>query len=112
MFDPKGRPGRNPALLPLAGVVFVAAGVALPAGVFAQAPTGPAASTAQTIEEIVVTARKRDERIQDVPMAISALSGDRLERTGGDNLRDIGALFRVFPSTTAMAAAANSASAA
>lgn len=90
MFDPKGRSGRIPALLPLAGVVFVAAGVALPAGAFAQAPT---AATAQTIEEIVVTARKRDERIQDVPMAISAVSGDRLERSGGDNLRDIGSLF-------------------
>jgi iron complex outermembrane receptor protein len=90
MFDRKGRLGRTPALLPLAGIAFVAAGAALPESVLAQAE---AVSQGQTIEEIVVTARKREERVQDVPMAISAISGERLERAGGDNLRDIGSLF-------------------
>ena len=33
-------------------------------------------SSAQTLEEIVVTATKRDESVQDVPLAITAFSGD------------------------------------
>jgi len=58
----------------------------------AEATGGPGA-TAVLLEEVVVTARKREERAQDVPMSISVLSGAHLERTGGANLRDVGALF-------------------
>ena len=36
--------------------------------------------------EIVVTAQKRTERLQDVPVAVTALSGDKLEGQGGINL--------------------------
>ncbi len=36
--------------------------------------------------EIVVTAQKRTERLQDVPLAVTALSGDKLEAQGGVNL--------------------------
>jgi iron complex outermembrane receptor protein len=35
----------------------------------------PSASTAGTLEEIVVTAQKRSERLQDVPIYVSAVSG-------------------------------------
>lgn len=45
------------------------------------------ASTAQ-IEEIVVTARKRKEKSQEVPIALTALSGDRLTEQGINNIRD------------------------
>ena len=31
--------------------------------------------------ELVVTARRREERTQDVPISLTVLSGDRLERT-------------------------------
>lgn len=48
---------------------------------------------AQVLEEVVVTARKRDERAQDVPMSISAIGGEQLERIGAENLRDIGGAF-------------------
>ena len=34
------------------------------------------------IEEIVVTAQKRTESVQDVPISITALSGDDLARRG------------------------------
>jgi len=38
--------------------------------------------------DIVVTARKRDERAIDVPIALSAVSGEALERRGARNLSD------------------------
>jgi iron complex outermembrane receptor protein len=38
------------------------------------------------LAEIVVTAQKRTERLQDVPVAVTALSGDKLEGQGGINL--------------------------
>src|SRR5688500_16632532 len=39
------------------------------------------------LEEIVVTAQKRDERLQDVPISISVLDGVTLDRSTND-LRD------------------------
>lgn len=41
------------------------------------------------IEEIVVTARKREETLQDVPIAVTALSGVRLEELGAGDIADI-----------------------
>lgn len=40
-------------------------------------------------KEITVTARRRQERAQDVPIALSVVSGEALERTGGYTLPDI-----------------------
>ncbi len=45
----------------------------------ALAQTAPAAETG---DEIVVTAQKRTERLQDVPISISVQSGDQLEQSG------------------------------
>lgn len=53
----------------------------------------PQAEKATALEDIVVTARKREEQAKDVPMSISVISGDRLERHGDANFRDIGGLF-------------------
>ena len=47
------------------------------------------------IEEIVVTATKREESIQDVPIAVSAFSGDDLEKRG---VQDLYGLQEVAPS--------------
>ena len=41
------------------------------------------------VEEVVVTAEKRSESVQKVPLAISALSGARLAREGADKFEDI-----------------------
>lgn len=43
---------------------------------------------AREIETIEVTATKRTESIQDVPVTVSALSGDALENLGVDNFQD------------------------
>ncbi|WP_293982073.1 TonB-dependent receptor plug domain-containing protein [Sphingobium sp.] len=39
-------------------------------------------------DEIVVTARKREERAIDVPIALTAISGEALEQRGAKNLSD------------------------
>jgi len=44
--------------------------------------------TKREIETIEVTATKRTESIQDVPVTVSALSGDALDRLGVDNFQD------------------------
>ena len=44
---------------------------------------------AAELEEIVVTARKREESIQDVPLSITAFTGEELERGGFADLEDI-----------------------
>lgn len=52
---------------------------------------------ARAIEEVVVTARRRTETIQDVPIAITAFSGDELEAAGA---QDITYLNQVTPNVT------------
>src|SRR5690606_7809195 len=45
------------------------------------------------LDSVVVTARKREELVQDVPMSISVVAGDRLQRGGDSTFRDIGRMF-------------------
>jgi outer membrane receptor protein involved in Fe transport len=52
---------------------------------------------AMQIEEVVVTAQKRAENVQDVPIAISAFQGDALKERG---VTDISNLSNVAPSVT------------
>lgn len=49
-----------------------------------------AGSTAQVLEEIVVTAQKRTQDIQDVPVAVTAFSGDELEERNIQNIAGLG----------------------
>ena len=49
---------------------------------------------AQGIEEIVVTAQKREQSLQDVPASITAFSGDTLDRNG---VRQVADFFRSVP---------------
>jgi iron complex outermembrane receptor protein len=48
----------------------------------------PAARAALAIEEVVVTARKREEAIQDVPVAITAVTSETLERSLAANFEE------------------------
>ena len=52
-------------------------------------PTALAQQGAAALEEIVVTARKREETLQDVPIAVSSISGDVLAAAGIDDLTGI-----------------------
>ncbi len=54
------------------------------------APAAPAAQPADIQEgDIVVTATKRETRLQQTPIAISAVSGEQLVKTGLRNLQDL-----------------------
>ncbi|MET0366090.1 MAG: TonB-dependent receptor plug domain-containing protein, partial [Sphingobium sp.] len=84
---------RNSAisLLALAGTSMIA--LAAPAA--AQDTAAPQAATDATAgsEDIVVTASRRAERLQDVPIAVSAISAEQLGKTGFKNLTDIAYTF-------------------
>jgi len=95
----------------LAALVFTSTALA-PLGAYAQtAATGgadaPVASEARAtgIEEVVVTARRRDERLVDAPVAITAVSGKALEAYAVTNFTDIATL---VPSLIAGRAASGS----
>jgi iron complex outermembrane receptor protein len=49
----------------------------------------PAADEAASLSELVVTARRQEERAIDVPIPLSAMSGSTLEHSGGYTLTDI-----------------------
>ncbi|WP_428151068.1 TonB-dependent receptor [Brevundimonas sp.] len=49
------------------------------------------------LDDVVVTARRRDEQLKDVPVAVSALSAEQLENTGAT---DITALQQQTPNAT------------
>ncbi|MFK8021356.1 MAG: TonB-dependent receptor [Pseudomonadales bacterium] len=48
-----------------------------------------AESSAQELEEIIVTATKRQESVQDIPLAITAVSGDFIRATNLDDVKDL-----------------------
>ena len=47
-----------------------------------EATAEPAKRASRVIEEIIVTSQKREERLADVPISVSAFSGDKLEALG------------------------------
>src|SRR5450631_3649807 len=66
-----------------------AASTLLPLAAFSQTP---AAANAGTLEEIVVTAEKRTENIQDVPIAITAFSESDLRAKGITDIHSLSTL--------------------
>jgi iron complex outermembrane receptor protein len=82
----------------LLGTVAAAALVATPAIAQENDDTSPATPANQqtqavaaeaTSQEIVVTARRRNELLLDVPVAVTAYSGEQLDRQGALDLTDI-----------------------
>jgi len=81
----------NPSPL---NVALWAATAALPMFASAQQTTDSATRAAATpsgelLTEIVVTARKREESLQEVPLAITAFGGEEIRRMGARNLEDL-----------------------
>jgi len=88
----------NSARAVLFGTVAAAALFTTPAAAQENATTDPApASSAQTLnqaatgsdQEIVVTARRRNELLLDVPVAVTAYSGEQLNRQGALDITDV-----------------------
>ena len=62
----------------------------IPQAAFAQAGAAQTdQNAASSLGDIIVTAQKREEKLQDVPLAVAALSGAMLERAGVTDLTDI-----------------------
>src|SRR5262245_19434064 len=73
------------------GVLAAAVAMALAgASGNAHAQDEAAAAEGGGLEEVVVTAQKREESIQDVPIAVTALTGDALEQQKIVDLRSLG----------------------
>jgi iron complex outermembrane receptor protein len=76
----------------LAAASLLALG-AVPVAAQERAPTSPAPQQAQApraaLEEIIVTARKREERLVDVPVSVSALTQQAIEVRGIKSLDDL-----------------------
>src|SRR5690606_24695221 len=47
------------------------------------------APRSRLVEEVVVTAQKREENLQDVPISVTALSADALDARGISDSRDL-----------------------
>lgn len=62
-----------------------------------EAPAAGQVSTPTGGEDVVVTARRREERLQDVPVSVAAFSGESLERS---NVRTLTDLTTVAPGLT------------
>ncbi|MCW5580320.1 MAG: Plug domain-containing protein, partial [Luteimonas sp.] len=83
--------------------VAIALGIAAPAA-FAQdvaAPGASATGSATTLDAVKVTARKREETLQDVPVAVTAFTPELLDKL---NIKDLGDLDAQVPNLTVYAA--------
>jgi outer membrane receptor protein involved in Fe transport len=70
-------------------------------GGIAFAPPAAAQDDADTvIDEIIVTSQKRTEALSEIPMSVSVLSGDFLQRQQADNFQDLVALVPGFSINT------------
>ncbi len=69
------------ALAPLAGVLLLAPGQAV--------AQGQSASAAAMLEEIIVTARRREESLTDLPMSVVAISADAMQAQGIYDIMDL-----------------------
>ena len=60
--------------------------VLLPLGAFAQQPK----ASEGAIEEIIVTAQKRESSVQDVPFSVGVQTAEQMRQSGAENIVDLG----------------------
>jgi iron complex outermembrane recepter protein len=84
-----------------ASVTFAALSTAWTGEAQAQAQVAPTATAAQAPDEIIVTARRREETLKDVPVAVSAFSAQKLDQLGAT---DLTGLQQATPNTTVQVA--------
>ena len=76
----------NPAQAPVRALLLGTLVVAVAAPVYGQAPEEG------VLDEVVVTARKREERLQDVSLSITAIPAAELEKLGVSDVEDVARL--------------------
>ena len=74
---------RKFARTPLAAALTAASMLSVPV------VTAQQAESSLVLEEVVVTARRREESLQDVPIAVTALSADAIDKLGLLNIGDV-----------------------
>ncbi len=79
---------RKRALLICASILVVAIAQAHSTAM-AQEDLSTQATSDSVLEEIIVTARKKEENLQRTPIAVSAYSGDKLDAVGATNITEI-----------------------
>jgi iron complex outermembrane recepter protein len=79
---------RSPRVSSVTSFILASAAVAAAPGVQAQESTQSQAS-ARTLQEVVVTAQKREEKLHDVPMGVTAITTDELLKQQLVSLEDL-----------------------
>ena len=68
--------------------------IGIAGGAFLMAPAQQAvaqsASAQAMLEEVVVTARRREENLQDLPLSVAAINADAMEAAGIYSVEDVG----------------------
>ena len=88
---------------PLTRVALAIAGIAVSSYGFAQEQSTTSQAENTGIEVINVTAQKRSENLQEVPIAITAFSEDAIRNIGASDLNDLGLYTPGFESNNATA---------
>ena len=81
-------PRAAPSKIGLAVAAVLAASTGTPMAYADAAAPGPGAATVDTLQEIVVTARKREENLQDVPISINVFSKQDLQNLAINTMDD------------------------
>ena len=79
----------QPKQLAVAVFAALAAMSALPAFAQDAAPAQQKQEEAKTLDTMVVTAQKREEQMQDVPIVVTSLSQQALQDTGVRDIKDM-----------------------
>src|SRR5215472_15215110 len=82
---------RSPRVSSLVPLVFAPI-VAVPAAQADQAAAAESQPTAAALQEIVVTAQKRTERLHDVPMGVTAVSNEQMDKLRMIDFQDLQAM--------------------
>jgi iron complex outermembrane receptor protein len=74
----------------LLGATLLTPVAALAQTTTAQTAPPPAEAETSTLDEVVVTAQRREERLRDVPIAITTVTGEQLQSSGVTGTLDLG----------------------
>ncbi|MBJ9977650.1 TonB-dependent receptor [Pseudomonas sp. S75] len=102
-FNPVPRAGRSPLAL---GILLAALGAGSSPAVLAASSQNPQATPASdvTLGAVTVTATRREANLQQVPVAVSVVDGEQLER---DNRNNLSAIVQQVPTLNYRAGASN-----
>ncbi|MEY2926153.1 MAG: hypothetical protein RL367_630, partial [Pseudomonadota bacterium] len=78
-----------PSLLGATALAAGLLGMAAPAFAQGAKPAAEADESSTGLAEIIVTARKTDEKLQDVPVSVTVFSGEQLKTQGAARLEDV-----------------------